>query len=154
MSSKIYDVVIIGAGPAGLAAASTCLQEGLEFIVLDEGNASEKRVMSVPQDITSGVGGAGLFCDGKLSFYPSGHALWELPSEEILCDAYKWIGMLTSDFFSSFPPYPYKRWPASWYKPDVSKFAQKHYDSYVLSQAQRQILLNRLSMHFNLRLSP
>lgn len=35
-SSDMYDVVIIGAGPAGISAALTAIQHGLKYIVLDE----------------------------------------------------------------------------------------------------------------------
>nr|MCU0945241.1 NAD(P)-binding protein [Rubritepida sp.] len=31
-----YDVAIVGAGPAGLAAAATCAQGGLDVLLLDE----------------------------------------------------------------------------------------------------------------------
>ncbi|MFZ8488545.1 FAD-dependent oxidoreductase, partial [Staphylococcus aureus] len=34
--AKIYDVAIVGAGPAGLAAAVYAASEGLSVIVLDE----------------------------------------------------------------------------------------------------------------------
>ena len=36
VTSDIYDVVIVGAGPAGLSAALTAVQHGLNYVVLDE----------------------------------------------------------------------------------------------------------------------
>jgi bacillithiol disulfide reductase len=54
-----YDVVIVGAGPAGLAAASTCAQCGLSYVVLERERVAStvhayplrKPLHSPPQDV-------------------------------------------------------------------------------------------------------
>jgi len=56
----IYDVAIIGAGPAGMAVAKQ-LDPKLNAVLLEKGQGVEQRT-----SITSGFGGAGLFSDGKL----------------------------------------------------------------------------------------
>ncbi|MCK9223848.1 MAG: NAD(P)/FAD-dependent oxidoreductase [Candidatus Muirbacterium halophilum] len=76
---KKADIVIIGAGPAGLFAAFTLI--GRKVIIIDEGKSPAKRNCPVkydkdcincnPCNIMSGVGGAGLFSDGKLNFIPT-----------------------------------------------------------------------------------
>ncbi|MDP2243388.1 NAD(P)/FAD-dependent oxidoreductase [Pseudomonas sp.] len=39
MSERIYDLVVVGAGPAGMAAATTACQHGLDVALLDEQGA-------------------------------------------------------------------------------------------------------------------
>ncbi len=43
-----------------------------------------------PQDVSSGVGGAGLFSDGKFSFFPSATNLWKLEPRQVLVASYNW----------------------------------------------------------------
>lgn len=66
------DVLIIGAGPAGLFAASELAEAGLTVAILDRGEAMERR--KCPETKTCdcpvcsmlcGIGGAGGFSDGK-----------------------------------------------------------------------------------------
>lgn len=70
-------VIIVGAGPAGLFAALTCLQKGLKPIILERGkDASARRFDLAPilrhgtviedSNYCFGEGGAGTFSDGKL----------------------------------------------------------------------------------------
>ena len=79
----IYDVVIIGAGPAGLFAAYELIENNkdLKVLLLDKGRLAENRVCPMnkkgvacancnPCQILSGFGGAGTFSDGKLNFIP------------------------------------------------------------------------------------
>src|SRR5688572_13547814 len=91
------EVLIIGAGPAGLAAAHRCLSEGVRFAVIESGAPLEARDNRETDSLATGVGGSGLFSDGKLSFYPSAHALWALPSTRLLGEAYGWLQNLVMD---------------------------------------------------------
>lgn len=81
--SKIYDVVIVGAGPAGLFAAYELTKKDnkLKILILDRGKKVGNRfcpmnknktscVNCKPCNILSGYGGAGTFSDGKLNFIP------------------------------------------------------------------------------------
>ena len=78
-----YDVVIIGAGPAGLFSAYELISnnKNLKIAVLDKGFRVKRRVCPMnkmgvacqncnPCAILSGYGGAGTFSDGKLNFIP------------------------------------------------------------------------------------
>jgi uncharacterized protein len=80
---KKYDVIIIGAGPAGIFAALELLKTGkkLKILILEKGRDIEQRrcpskektisCTSCPEcDLLSGWGGAGAFSDGKLSLSP------------------------------------------------------------------------------------
>ena len=57
-----YDVVIVGAGSAGLFAALVLSEAKLRVLVVERGLAPKER-----ESITYGVGGAGTFSDGKLN---------------------------------------------------------------------------------------
>lgn len=74
-----YDVAIVGGGPAGLFASYWLAEHtDLSVILLERGEMAEKRRCPVgntgrclhcsPCHILSGMGGAGLFSDGKLNF--------------------------------------------------------------------------------------
>ena len=60
--SEIFDVLLIGAGSAGLFAADRLAESGLNVLAVDRGDEPEKR-----KDMNFGVGGAGTYSDGKLN---------------------------------------------------------------------------------------
>ncbi|MGI6553158.1 MAG: NAD(P)/FAD-dependent oxidoreductase [Bacillota bacterium] len=82
MGSSYYDVIIIGAGPAGIFTALELskLCEDLSILILDKGPSIDQRACPArktgscrecdPCSITSGWSGAGAFSDGKLSKSP------------------------------------------------------------------------------------
>jgi hypothetical protein len=76
--AKIYDVAIVGAGPAGIFASLELCNAGLDILLLDKGREIDARVCPVqntsgccalcsPCHLVSGFGGAGAFSDGKLT---------------------------------------------------------------------------------------
>jgi uncharacterized protein len=73
-----YDVIIVGAGPAGIFASLELCNAGLDVLLLDKGREIDARVCPVqnksgrcalccPCHLVSGFGGAGAFSDGKLT---------------------------------------------------------------------------------------
>jgi len=73
-----YDVVIVGAGPAGIFTAMRLAGTGLKTVILEKGNPIGKRRCPMQEgrpscarcpscSVTSGWGGAGAFSDGKLT---------------------------------------------------------------------------------------
>ena len=80
MDDDILDYVIVGAGPAGLAFAGA-LERVLgtcAFRIVDEGKPVHERKHDDANDLCCGAGGAGLFSDGKFSYFPAGTNVWKL----------------------------------------------------------------------------
>jgi uncharacterized protein len=103
---KEADVLVIGAGPAGIAAATACLSHNAKVILVDSGPPIDKRDHKNHQQICSGVGGAGLFSDGKFSFFPSATHLWTLIDQKCLVRSYAWFAETVRSFGIDAPPFP------------------------------------------------
>lgn len=85
-------VAIIGAGPAGLAALSVIAKSTkIEIFLIDSGKHHNERNHESASDLGVGIGGAGLFSDGKFSFYPSGTKVYQLSDKQLIQDGYQWI---------------------------------------------------------------
>ena len=83
---KKYDVIIVGAGPAGIFAALELSKvEGIKTLIIDKGGDIEKRVREVPRSLLCGWGGAGAFSDGKLTLSTEvgGQLTTYIPDEEV-----------------------------------------------------------------------
>jgi len=76
--AKIYDVAVVGAGPAGIFASLELCNASLNVLLLDKGGEIDDRICPVqnrngccalcfPCNLVSGFGGAGAFSDGKLT---------------------------------------------------------------------------------------
>ncbi len=76
-----YDVIIVGGGPAGLFAAYHLMEHSkLNVLLIEKGKSPlerkcpnhnlQKCIQCDPCNILSGIGGAGLYSDGKLNFIP------------------------------------------------------------------------------------
>jgi len=98
-----YDVIIIGAGPAGMFAANELAGHNLNILIIDEGRDIDKRhcpldsvqrcMHCTPCDIMCGVGGAGTFSDGTLNLRPDiGGDLAELTGDKgVAWDLVKYV---------------------------------------------------------------
>ncbi|MFI3172501.1 MAG: FAD-dependent monooxygenase [Eubacteriales bacterium] len=90
----MYNVIIVGAGPSGLTAGMILKREGISFLIIEKGKKYDERSKQIPDDVSFGVGGAGLFSDGKLSYAPAGSKMWGKLNEYRLKQAYEEVWKL------------------------------------------------------------
>jgi uncharacterized FAD-dependent dehydrogenase len=140
--SHDVDVVVIGAGPAGLAAAHRLAGTGLSTILLDAGKLVRDRDRNVPSEATAGIGGAGLFSDGKFSFFPSASRLWGLPHTADLLAAYDWTSAVLRGAGLQAPPFPVA---PDTFEVGTGEWVLKEYPSDYLDLATRLDLIERLA---------
>jgi len=134
----ILDVIIIGAGPAGLAAG-TVLNEGKRhYLILEKGNDLAVRDANNPKDVVTGIGGGGLFSDGKMSFPPSASNLWLQLNSDILEDSYTYLYNIFNNLNIKMPNFD-RIWVEN---QEIYKFSQsKDFISIVLNNFMRNRIL-------------
>lgn len=137
-----FDLAIVGAGPAGLAAAQRLAQKQYTVALIDGGKPVGDRDPYSAFDITRGHGGAGLFSDGKFSFYPSASELWKLSRDADLHAAYSWTSELLGSYGLDTPPFPSE--PTA-FTVGSGEWVLKDYPSNYLSLEQRLRLTAALS---------
>jgi uncharacterized FAD-dependent dehydrogenase len=139
------DVAIVGAGLAGLAAGVACHRRGLRVMVVDSGPPLAERDRHDPKDIASGVGGAGLYSDGKFSFFPSATELWSLQPQDDLVTAYSWFEKLVGPHQVDVPPFPLTD-GRQLSEQGVPPFIEKNYNSQYMSLTARMQMVADLAV--------
>lgn len=125
-----FDLIIVGAGPAGLAAAQRLAGQSFRIGLIDGGKPIFERDRNAWKELTRGHGGAGLFSDGKFSFFPSASELWTLPSHSDLRAAYDWTCRILGASGLDTPPFPSD---STAYTPGHGEWVLKEYPSDYLS---------------------
>lgn len=141
-TSSNVDVVIVGAGPAGLSVAHGLRGAGLRVLLIEEGRPCRERDRNSVTDVPSGIGGAGLFSDGKFSFFPSATKLWTLPRPAHLEAAYSAVCSRLSRYGISPPPFPHS---GSYREVENSQWILKDYPSNYLSFSKRLHLIEDMA---------
>jgi uncharacterized protein len=142
------NLIVLGAGPAGLAAGATATERGAGCVVLDRGGPLSRRSRGRPADLVVGVGGAGLYSDGKFSFAPSASALWHLQPRELLEESYQWVAALLRRHGVPAPPFSEEMAEAA--RNDDGSL--KPYPSRYMSPQDRLSLVNSLADEIGARL--
>lgn len=99
-------VGIIGGGPAGLGAAHALSCAGIDFELFDAGPSLRERRHDCADELGTGIGGAGLFSDGKFSYFPSGTHLYQLGNKPRLWRAYDKVRSVLAAAGISAPEFP------------------------------------------------
>jgi uncharacterized protein len=139
MTGRRAATVVVGGGPAGLAAGCALHDRGVDHVVVERGKALSDRRHDAADDLAVGVGGAGLFSDGKFSYYPSGTKLYALANRRRLRGAYEWCIRTLEDAGIATEPFPTARGNA----PDVEGL--KRYPSHYADLERRKDLIEDIA---------
>lgn len=139
-------IVVVGAGPAGLSAAAALLDRNIRARVIDAGQDLQYRNRRDHPRLAEGVGGAGLFSDGKFSFYPSATNLWNLPDQSALNLSASWFDSLMCDLLPGANAQ--SSVAQSYRSPSVpgGTFFRKRYPSFYVSYSDRRRLIDSLAL--------
>lgn len=141
-----YDVIIMGAGPAGLLAAWNLEGTGISYIVVDKGKKYINRDKENPYDVSFGFGGAGLFSDGKISYFPAASQLWKKLNAVRLRYTYDKLKQLFE-----LAGIELKEWSEDWieYERSFIEETVKEYESLYVDEKKRKHLLEVLYNRLN-----
>ena len=140
---RSFYVGIIGGGPSGLATAATLAENGIRSIVFDSGSWFSERRSEQAFDLAKGIGGAGLFSDGKFSYYPANSYIYHLPEIDRIKTSYIWLVSLLKSVGIDSEPFP--DLSLNWPEISVLKRSGKKYITYKGSLSQRVALLEKLT---------
>jgi len=136
--------LVIGAGPAGLTFGYSYSQFRNDFIIIDMGKCLTNRDRNDEFDCIAGLGGAGLFSDGKFSFFLSGTNIWELQNKEMLKDAYSHLqGLFKNAINFKVPDFPEDKMIKEMNSNEA--YELKEYPSFYLSLEDRIKLVEEMT---------
>lgn len=131
----LYDVIVIGGGVSGLSAAYALSQKKQRVLVVDRGKHIFERQRIDKFDVANGIGGAGLFSDGKLSMYPSATNLWKISKEDLIT-AYNEIKHCLEQIGVNIDEFS-----EEWTKDTTITGVHKQYDSILMNIEKRMKLI-------------
>lgn len=131
----LYDVIIIGGGVSGLSAAYALSQKKRRVLVVERGKQIFERQRTDKFDVANGIGGAGLFSDGKLSMYPSATNLWKLRKVDLMI-AYAEVKSILERVGVNIDDYL-----ETWNKETTKTGVHKQYQSLLMNIEQRMKLI-------------
>ncbi len=140
MNTKSVDVLVVGGGPSGLFAAHILKNNNVQFQLCERGfEISQRNHLRAP-DLGQGIGGAGLYSDGKFSYFPAGHHLYRCATRQKISAAWHYAANLLEAHGIPVEPLP-NNWC---FTIDSCK---KQYPSYYASYEKRLSLINFLYMY-------
>lgn len=150
-----YDIVFVGAGCANISGAHYLNKTypNVSFLIVDVGTNLTRRDHNSETDCVNGVGGAGLFSDGKFSWHPAGTEVWNLEKNK-LRKSYKFIkdtiepyveeNRLLDDTIEKIPDFPEIQ--ENFLSDDTWKL--KNYITHYLSLEQRKQMGIEMSIEY------
>jgi uncharacterized FAD-dependent dehydrogenase len=139
---NVVDVLIIGLGPAGIMATHRLHECGINVLAVDRGKPYTSRESLIPYDVANGFGGAGLFSDGKLSFFPAASNLWANFEEKKKKKSYNYVQSLLTPLGYRFP-----KWQNRWTKHKANKQPVKkvkRYQTTYFSERARMLFVKNM----------
>jgi hypothetical protein len=125
-----------------LAADEALSGSALRTLLVEEGPDLDERDDRIPSHLANGIGGAGLFSDGKFSFYPSASRLWKVQPGAEIREAYEAIVAMLAEGGLATPPFP--GWADGSSPRPGDHFEPKRYLSAYMPIENRYILMRRL----------
>ena len=147
-------LLVVGAGPAGLAAAAACRARGCDFLLVEAGARVADRDHRDHRRLGIGSGGSGLFSDGKFSFFPAAAGLWRLQRREALRAGWEWLAATLAGFGLSPPAPPDDGAPDPVPVPGPTGLSRKEYPSLYLGLPDRRRLIEVLEAGCGANLRP
>lgn len=139
------EIIIVGAGPFGLSCIHTLQKFNYtDYLLIDFGKELEKRDKYDNIDAFIGEGGAGLYSDGKFSFFPCGTKVWDLPNRSQLFESYTYLEEIFQKGVNFQIP-PFVNEEKYIFNGENCCFKLKEYPSYYLSFEDRKKLINFLT---------
>jgi uncharacterized FAD-dependent dehydrogenase len=81
---SVYELVLIGAGVSNISCAYFLhMHQYSNFLIIEMGGDIIGRNRDSATDCVAGIGGCGLFSDGKFSYYNSGTDIWKLEKDKL-----------------------------------------------------------------------
>ena len=84
--TQVYDIVFVGGGVSVSSASYYFAENFPEYknvLMIEMGIGVNRRSHNCPKGVVHGIGGAGLFSDGKIPFFPSGTKVWNLQNDRL-----------------------------------------------------------------------
>ena len=138
-----YDLVVVGAGPAGLAFCASSAVQGKRILLVESGKPLAQRDSQNPSDVGTGVTGAGAYIDGKLSFFPAGTALWSGAYGQ-LSAAYAEMETLMRHHLVEMPAMPSEAEVLDYFFQPDEHWKLKRYPSLYMDEEARLLYLQQL----------
>lgn len=104
MDMHYFNTIVVGGGVAGMCVGRGLVDRGVSCLVVEGGPSVEDRRHTDPRECMEGVGGAGVYSDGKWSMFPSCSGMWKLDRERVK-RSYEEFGRAMSAFLT-IPPFP------------------------------------------------
>ena len=137
-------LLIIGGGPSGLSLAYTLSKFSSDFLLVEMGKPVKERDRDDKFSCLAGIGGAGLFSDGKFSFFPSGTHIWKVKDKDCLEKAYRDLqNLFHSAIDFEVPSFPGEKEIAA--LSTNSAFELKSYPSFYISLDDRLKLVDAMT---------
>ena len=145
INNEDVNVLVIGLGPAGIMATYRLYNSNVSILAVDRGKPYFRRESTCPYDVANGFGGAGLFSDGKLSFFPAASNLWANTEKVKLRKSYDYVQTQLTPIGYRFP-----KWQNGWTitKPSMcTTDMEKYYKTTYFDEQERTSFVENMYNH-------